>query len=96
PFLILFGLGYGGPVPMVPSLAREYFGRAKLGTIIGIIQGSFSVCNMVGPSLAGWIYDHFGTYQIAWYALSGAMFFGIVSMLSAPSVEKFRREAPVM
>ncbi|GAJ00315.1 unnamed protein product, partial [marine sediment metagenome] len=40
PFLIFIGIGYGGPVPMMPALLREYFGRAKLGTLLGLVMGT--------------------------------------------------------
>ncbi|MFC1534386.1 MFS transporter [Thermodesulfobacteriota bacterium] len=96
PFLILFGIGYGGPVPMLPALAREYYGRAHLGTLLGITQGVYSLCNIVGPPMAGLTYDHFGTYRLAWFALAAAMLISMASMLSTPSVETFQRKAALI
>jgi MFS family permease len=86
PFLILFGVGFGGPVPVLPAMLREYFGRARLGTIFGLASGVGAIGLAVGAPLAGWIYDSLGSYQVAWFAFTGVVVVGMVSMLTAPSV----------
>ncbi len=86
PFLIFFGIGYGGPIPVFPAILREYFGRARLGTIFGLLAGVGAIGMAVGPPLAGWIYDSLGSYQIAWFAFAGVIIVGIVSTATAPSV----------
>ncbi len=85
PFIIFFGVGYGGPIPMASALVREYFGSVRLGTILGLIMGVMTVGTMIGPLLAGWIYDTFGSYQGAWFAFVGVAVAGVVSMVTAPS-----------
>jgi len=93
PFIILFGIGWGGPVPMIPALLREYFGRVRLGTILGFAMGVATLGAIVGPPLAGWVFDSFGSYQGAWFAFTGVAIAGIVSLVTAPSVGNTMRMA---
>jgi MFS family permease len=85
PFIIIIGMGYGGPVPMSAALIREYFGRARLGTVLGLAAGLMYVGSLVGPPLAGWVYDTYGSYQGAWFALAGVAIVGMLSFVTAPS-----------
>jgi MFS family permease len=86
PFLVLFGIGYGGPIPMSAALVREYFGRARLGTILGLVVGVLQIGSMVGPPLAGWAFDRFGSYEGTWLALAGVTLGGMVTLLTIPSL----------
>jgi sugar phosphate permease len=43
PFLILFGIGYGGNNSLRASLIREIFGRSNFGTIHGFMMGIMSL-----------------------------------------------------
>jgi MFS family permease len=83
-FVIVFGIGYGGPVPMTAALVREYFGRARLGTILGLVTGVVYVGSLIGTPLAGWIYDTYGSYQVAWFIMAGMAFAGMISLITAP------------
>lgn len=86
PFIIFFGIGYGGPVPMSAALVREYFGKARLGTILGLATGIAYIGSIVGPPLAGWVFDSFGSYQGAWFTILGVSIAGIVSLITTPSI----------
>ena len=86
PSLILIGIGYGGPVPMMPALLREYFGRVRLGILLGLVMGTAVLGAMIGPPLAGWVFDKFGSYQGAWFAFAGLILAGMVILLITPSV----------
>ncbi len=85
-FLILFGFGFGGNVTMLAVLLREYFGRGKLGTIIGFAWGFLMLGNMCGPPIAGWVFDHWGSYQGIWLAFAGLALIGAFIVLMTPSV----------
>ena len=67
PFIILFGLGWGGNVTIRAALLREYFGRSRFGTILGFMMGMIALGSVVGPLLAGWIFDNLGSYHAACY-----------------------------
>jgi MFS family permease len=85
PSLILVGLGWGGPVPMMPALLRQYFGRARLATVLGVVMGVAALGSMVGPPLAGLTFDRLGSYQIAWFGFAGLVIVGMISLLTTPS-----------
>jgi len=86
PFIIFIGIGYGGPVPLLPALLREYFGRVRLGTLLGLAMGAGALGSIIGPPIAGWVFDKFGSYQGAWFAFAGLVIAGMVSLLTTPSV----------
>jgi MFS family permease len=90
--LIIFSIGWGGVVPMMPAVVREYFGRTNLGTILGLIMGVTTIGTVTGPPLAGWIFDSFNSYQSAWFVLSGIAVAGVVSLLTTPSVSATRQK----
>lgn len=88
PFLIFFGFGYGGNVTMLAVLLREYFGRGKLGTIIGFAWGILMLANMTGPPVAGAVFDKWGSYQWLWLASAGLTLVGAVIVALTPPVSK--------
>ena len=68
-FLLLFSPGFGGSMVLRGALIREYFGRATFGRLIGITMGSASLGGIVGPTLAGWVFDSTGNYHLTWVFL---------------------------
>lgn len=86
PSLVIIGLGYGGPVPMMPALVREYFGTVRLATVLGLVMGVAQIGSMVGPPLAGLAFDRLGSYQVAWFGLAGLVIAGMVSLLTTPQL----------
>ena len=85
PFIILCGFGYGGPIPLVAAVIREYFGRKNLGTILGFVMGITMFGSIVGPPMAGWIFDTFGSYRGAWLACVGFAAVSVISIITIPS-----------
>jgi len=86
PFLILFGTGYGGNSTIRAALLREYFGRSKFGTILGFTTGVMMLGGMIGPPLAGWVFDNWGSYQGIWLVFAGlaAIALVLISTTSRP------------
>jgi sugar phosphate permease len=87
PFIVIFGLGFGGPVPMALSMLLECFGRARFGTIVGTCMGVLMLGNIIGPPLAGWIYDHYFSYQGAWITFIGVTIIGMIALLTIPPLK---------
>jgi MFS family permease len=87
PFIILFGIGFGGPVPMTMALLYKSFGRASLGIVAGTCMAVIMIGNIVGPPLAGWFFDHYGSYQGAWFVFIGVIIAGGISVLTIPRLK---------
>ena len=68
-FLFFFSSGFGGLSVLRGSLLREYYGRYSFGKLMGILMGSGAVGGIIGPTLAGWVFDRFGTYSFIWLFL---------------------------
>jgi OFA family oxalate/formate antiporter-like MFS transporter len=76
-FLLLFPLGFGGVITLRGAMLREYFGRGAFGRLIGLVTGAAALGGIIGPTLAGFIFDTTGSYYITWIAI------GIPSSVSA-------------
>lgn len=87
PFLLLFPLGHGGSMVLRGSILREYFGRNSFGKMNGIIMGSSSIGGIVGPTLAGWSYDTWGSYQHIWYVFAGLIVIAFIFTFGLKRVE---------
>ncbi|MFC2003049.1 MFS transporter [Chloroflexota bacterium] len=86
PFLIFFGMGYGGGTALRPSLTRQFFGRTNFGTVLGLLIGINMLGSIIGPPLAGWVFDNWGSYQGIWFVLAGLAAAAIISVLTIPPV----------
>jgi MFS family permease len=69
-FLLLFPPSFGGTMVLRGAILREYFGRDSLGKMLGIVMGSASIGGIIGPTLAGWVFDSMGSYHFIWIAFS--------------------------
>jgi MFS family permease len=58
----VFGFAYGGVMPLYAVLARDYFGQAIMGTVLGAAAMVSSLGMAIGPWIGGWMYDTFGSY----------------------------------
>ncbi|MGE5839429.1 MAG: MFS transporter [Deltaproteobacteria bacterium] len=87
-FVLLFSPGFGGSMVLRGSVLQEYFGMASFGKLLGIVMGSASIGGIIGPTLAGWVFDTTGSYLSVWYglcAISGAAILLITKMKPAVS-----------
>lgn len=73
PFLLLYPLGMGGANVLRAAFLMEHFGTAGFGKMIGILMGAASFGGIVGPLIAGWAFDVFGTYHYIWLVYFGIM-----------------------
>lgn len=59
---IVFGMAYGGVMPLYSVIAREYFPMRIMGTVIGATSMIASLGMALGPAAGGWIFDSYGSY----------------------------------
>ncbi len=68
---ILFGMAYGGVMPLYAVIAREYFPMRIMGTVFGGAAMISSLGMALGPAVGGWIFDTFGGYGFLYIASFG-------------------------
>jgi MFS family permease len=82
-FVVLYGIGYGGTIPVSSSLRASYFGRKAYATITGYSTFFTAMTNIAYPIFAGWSYDVSGSYTGAFTIIAGAQALAIVFMYLA-------------
>jgi MFS family permease len=90
---IVFGMAYGGVMPLYSVLAREYFPMRIMGTIIGASSMIASLGMSLGPAVGGLIFDAYGSY--GWLYL-GSFGMGLAAAgiaLAFPPVPTSRQRA---
>jgi MFS family permease len=78
----VFGFAYGGVMPLYAVLARDYFGQAIMGTVLGAAAMVSSLGMAIGPWIGGWLFDTFGSYAPL-YLYSFAVGIGAVAIAFA-------------
>jgi MFS family permease len=77
---VVFGLGYGGVMPLYALLTREYFGAAAMGGAYGAVFMLQAIGMGLGAYAGGWFYDVLGTY--AWLFVMASIS-GVTALLFA-------------
>jgi len=79
-FIFLFGVGFGGTVPLMPAICAETFGLASLGKIQGFMNPVMMFAGAVGPIFAGSVFDATGSYRTSFLVT------GLLSFCSAIAI----------
>jgi MFS transporter, OFA family, oxalate/formate antiporter len=61
----LFGLTWGARGPAITAKTADLFGGRHLGAIVGVITIGSGAGSALGSWAAGWIFDAFGSYRLA-------------------------------
>lgn len=67
-FALWFGLSYGGIVSLLPALCMDLFGARAVAGILGTLYTGAAAGNLLGPVLAGAVFDAAGSYAPARWA----------------------------
>ncbi len=65
---LVFGVSYGGVMPLYALLTREYFGQRAMGGAYGAIYMLQAIGMGLGAYGGGWLYDRLGGYGWAFAA----------------------------
>ena len=90
--MALFGLGIGTNMFNQNYIWAEYFGRANLGSIRGIVMPITLFFGGLGAPIAGYVVDQTGSYDPAWWVgvvlmLIGAFLFFISKNPGSPQFQ---------
>jgi MFS family permease len=61
-FALWFGLSYGGIVSLLPAICMDLFGPRAVSGIIGTLYTGAALGNLLGPVIAGAVFDRTGSY----------------------------------
>ncbi len=81
---ILFGMAYGGVMPLYAVIAREYFPMRIMGTVFGGAAMISSLGMALGPVAGGWLFDHFGGYGLLYVGSFGVGLAAVAVALAFP------------
>jgi len=94
PFLVLFCIGYGGNNTMRVAITRDIFGRGRYGSVFGLLMGIGTGGSFMGPPLAGWAFDTYGSYQYVWFVVAGFAFASMLFIWTMPARIKAGNDNP--
>lgn len=82
---ILFGMAYGGVMPLYAVIAREYFPMRIMGTVFGGAAMISSLGMALGPAAGGWLFDNFGGYGLLYVGSFGVGLAAVAMALAFPA-----------
>ncbi len=88
---ILFGLGFGGPMPVYAMLFREYFGTRAIGTILGAFFMVASIGMGSGGMMGGFLHSEFGDYVVPFLTSTSTGTIAALLALTLPSSTRTAR-----
>ncbi len=71
-FALVFGLSYGGIVSLLPPICSDLFGLRAVSSTIGLLYSGAGFGALLGPVLAGALFDRYGNYDAAIALCAGA------------------------
>jgi MFS family permease len=85
---VVFGLAYGGVMPLYAVLVREFFGARIMGTVFGAVSAFASLGMALGPWAGGLVFDNFQRYT---WLHAGSFAIGLAAVAVALSFPSKRR-----
>jgi MFS transporter, OFA family, oxalate/formate antiporter len=74
-FIVTRGVAHGGMIIDAPVVARHYFGLARIGLTMGIVELCVNLGFAVGPPVFGWLADTYGSFSV------GLVVYGCVALV---------------
>lgn len=90
-FVIIYGIGYGGVIPLTISLRADLFGRKNYATIAGISMSIAMIGSVAAPIFAGYLYDTTQSYSLAFYIFIAMIIISGILFLLIPKPKPPKR-----
>ncbi|HEX2891047.1 MFS transporter [Vineibacter terrae] len=91
---VVFGVAYGGVMPLYAVIAREYFPMRIMGTVFGAATMVSALGMALGPAVGGWIYDTFNGYGFLYIGSLGIGIGAAAIALAFPPLPSASRRQP--
>ncbi len=82
---VVHGLAWGLRGPQMAALRADYFGSESFATIMGVSNMVIIIGTILGPVIAGYVYDQTGSYRIGFDILAALAAAGSVFFIMAPA-----------
>ena len=77
---------YGTQLSVFASTTADFYGTRNLGSNYGALFTAWGAAGIIGPMIAGRVFDAFGDYRYAFYAAAGLALIAFGSLLLAKPV----------
>ncbi|HZS00033.1 MAG TPA: MFS transporter [Chloroflexota bacterium] len=71
-YAALFALGFASRQGVMTTLAAALLHGPAFGALMGILAANIALGSALGPFLGGWIFDHTGSYELAFALAMGS------------------------
>ena len=88
----VYAVGTGTWFLMVPLLLTEYLGVERIGASYGMVRFFQAGANLLGPILAGHLWEATGTLEAAFYYMAAVMSAGSFASLLLPASVRMSRK----
>jgi MFS family permease len=85
-FALIFGIAYSTANAVQPELVLDYFGEKHGGELLGLVFTAAAPGSLLGPTLAGQLFDVTGTYRLAIVVGAAAFALAMLSLCFMPKV----------
>jgi MFS family permease len=89
---IAFGVGLGGDYMIIPLMAAELYGLARLGRVMGVVLTADGVAEALVPMGVGALRDHYGSYGPGFGLLLGLAVLGALAVAALPHTLRAARQ----
>jgi len=81
---VAFGIGLGGDYMIIPLMAAELYGLARLGRVMGVVLTADGVAEALVPMAVGSLRDQYGSYGPGFGLLLGLAVMGALAVAALP------------
>ena len=82
-FIIIVYYCYGTLLSVFAATSADFYGTKHLGVNYGLLFSAWGVAGLLGPVIAGNVYDRYGNYQLAFYLAAGLSIVALLSLMAA-------------
>ena len=87
-YIVLYGAAYRAISPLGASIMAAHFGRRAYGSITAVQGIAITLCSGGGVFVAGWLYDTWGSYTVAFWMCSAVLGLAALGFFLTPQPEQ--------
>ena len=81
--LVVIYYGYGTLLSVFASTCADFYGTKHMGVNYGLLFSAWGVAGIVGPVIAGRVFDATGTYEVAFYVAAALSVVALAALMLA-------------